>query len=114
MATGPGGSRTGRSPAGTGARPVRDVALDASVEAAQRSLQRNIERYYRQPFEVIASIQAMYGGTPDGLRDWLGPYLAAGARHVILRVADDEFARGLEAAAEARAALTDDPDGVVG
>ena len=52
-------------------------------------------------------------GTPDGLRDWLGPYLAAGARHVILRVADDEFAHGLEAAAEARAALIDDPDGVV-
>ena len=89
------------------------VALDASVEAAQRCLRRNIERYYRQPFGVIASIQAMYAGTQDGLRDWLGPYLAAGARHVILRVADDEFAHGLEAAAEARAALTDDPHGVV-
>jgi len=39
---------------------------------------------------------------PDGLREWLDPYLAAGARHVVLRVADEQAERGLEAAALAR------------
>jgi alkanesulfonate monooxygenase SsuD/methylene tetrahydromethanopterin reductase-like flavin-dependent oxidoreductase (luciferase family) len=80
------------------------VALDASPRAAQQRLRRNVERYYGQPLELISSIQAMYAGTPDGLRDWLAPYLAAGARHVILRVADEDAERGLDGAAEARAA----------
>jgi alkanesulfonate monooxygenase SsuD/methylene tetrahydromethanopterin reductase-like flavin-dependent oxidoreductase (luciferase family) len=79
------------------------VALDASPLAAEQRLRRNVERYYGQPLELISSIQAMYAGTPDGLRDWLAPYLAAGARHVILRVADEDAERGLDAAAEARA-----------
>jgi alkanesulfonate monooxygenase SsuD/methylene tetrahydromethanopterin reductase-like flavin-dependent oxidoreductase (luciferase family) len=81
------------------------VALDASAASAERRLRRNIERYYQQPLEVIAGIQATFAGTPDGLRDWLAPYVAAGARHVILRVADEHPTRGLEAAAEASAAL---------
>jgi alkanesulfonate monooxygenase SsuD/methylene tetrahydromethanopterin reductase-like flavin-dependent oxidoreductase (luciferase family) len=85
------------------------VALAARADAAQRRLRRNVERYYRQPLEVIASIQAMYAGTPEGLRDWLEPYFAAGARHVILRVADEESEHGLEAAGVACAALTGEP-----
>jgi hypothetical protein len=89
------------------------VALDARADAARRCLRRNVERYYRQPLEVIASIQAMYAGTPEGLRDWLEPYLAAGARHVILRVADEESEHGLQAAGEACAALTGEPRAVL-
>ncbi len=81
------------------------VALDASADVAERRLRRNIERYYQQPLELIASIQALYAGTPDGFGEWLQPYLDAGARHVILRVADENAARGLEAAGQARAAL---------
>jgi alkanesulfonate monooxygenase SsuD/methylene tetrahydromethanopterin reductase-like flavin-dependent oxidoreductase (luciferase family) len=90
------------------------VALDASAAAAERRLRRNVERYYRQPLEVIASIQAMYAGTPEGLRDWLEPYLGAGARHVILRVADEHAQRGLEAAAQARVAIIDELSTVTG
>jgi alkanesulfonate monooxygenase SsuD/methylene tetrahydromethanopterin reductase-like flavin-dependent oxidoreductase (luciferase family) len=90
------------------------VALDARAQAAERRLRRNIERYYQQPLELIASLQAMYAGTPDGFREWLQPYLAAGARHVILRVADENAERGLEAAAQARAALTESPSTVKG
>lgn len=81
------------------------VALDPTAPVAERRLRRNVERYYQQPLEVIAAIQAMYAGTPGGLREWLEPYLAAGARHVILRLADEDAARGLQYAAEARAGV---------
>jgi alkanesulfonate monooxygenase SsuD/methylene tetrahydromethanopterin reductase-like flavin-dependent oxidoreductase (luciferase family) len=78
------------------------VALDASPEIAQERLRRNIERYYELPLELVQSIQATYAGTPEGMRDWLEPYLRAGARHVVLRVTDEQAERGLEAAAHAR------------
>ena len=78
------------------------VALDASPEIAQERLRRNIERYYELPLELVQSIQATYAGTPEGMRDWLEPYLGAGARHVVLRVTDEQAERGLEAAAHAR------------
>jgi alkanesulfonate monooxygenase SsuD/methylene tetrahydromethanopterin reductase-like flavin-dependent oxidoreductase (luciferase family) len=88
------------------------VALDSSERAARERLRRNIERYYEQPLELIASIQAMYAGTPEGFRDWLASYVRAGARHVVLRVTDEDPERGLEQAAEARALALDDLAGV--
>lgn len=84
------------------------VALDASAAAARRRLRHSVERYYRRSLEAIAAIQATYAGPPQGLREWLEPYLAAGTRHVILRVADENPVRGLEAAGEARAAVNDE------
>jgi alkanesulfonate monooxygenase SsuD/methylene tetrahydromethanopterin reductase-like flavin-dependent oxidoreductase (luciferase family) len=75
------------------------VSLDPVAEVAQERLRRNIERYYEQPLELMRSIQAMYAGSPEGLGEWLEPYLHAGARHVVLRVADEDAERGLEAAA---------------
>jgi alkanesulfonate monooxygenase SsuD/methylene tetrahydromethanopterin reductase-like flavin-dependent oxidoreductase (luciferase family) len=83
------------------------VTLDRSEHAARERLRRNIERYYEQPLELIASIQAMYAGTPEGFQEWLGGYVAAGARHVVLRVTDEDPAHGLEQAAEARALALD-------
>jgi len=82
------------------------VALDDSEPAARERLRRNIERYYQQPLELIASIQAMYAGTPAGFAAWLAEYLQAGARHVILRVSDENAERGLESAARALEAVT--------
>jgi alkanesulfonate monooxygenase SsuD/methylene tetrahydromethanopterin reductase-like flavin-dependent oxidoreductase (luciferase family) len=78
------------------------VALDSSTAVAEERLSGYIETYYGHPREVIGAIQAMYAGTPDGMLDWLGPYLDAGARHVVLRVADEDAERGLESAAHAR------------
>ena len=77
------------------------VALDASPEVAHERLRRNIERYYEQPLELVQLIQATFAGTPEGMCEWLEPYLQAGARHVVLRVTDEQAERGLEAAAHA-------------
>jgi alkanesulfonate monooxygenase SsuD/methylene tetrahydromethanopterin reductase-like flavin-dependent oxidoreductase (luciferase family) len=81
------------------------VALDPVAEKARERLRRNVERYYQQPLELVRSIQAMYAGPPEGLDEWLDPYLRAGARHVVLRVADEDAGRGLELAARGRELL---------
>jgi hypothetical protein len=60
-------------------------------------MKETLERWYGYPFEVISTLQALYAGTPEGLREHLAPYRAAGAEHVILRPADDDHRRGLEA-----------------
>jgi probable F420-dependent oxidoreductase len=78
------------------------VALDASQDVAEERLRRNIERYYGHPLELIQSIQAMYAGTPEGMAEWLRSYVQAGARHIVLRVSDEDSERGLESAAQAR------------
>ena len=77
------------------------IALDASPEIAQQRLRSNIERYYQQPLELIGVLQAMYAGTPEGLAAWLAPYVHAGARHIVLRISDEDPARGLDIASEA-------------
>lgn len=82
------------------------VSLDASVERARARLQQTIERWYGAPFEFVSQLQAMYVGTPEGLREWLDPYVQAGLRHVVLRVAEDDPQRGLEAAAATLPLLT--------
>jgi hypothetical protein len=81
------------------------VALDTSAEIAQQRLRRNIERYYQQPLELIGMLQAMYAGTPEGLTAWLAPYIHAGARHIVLRISDEDPTRCLETAGEARPTL---------
>lgn len=82
------------------------VALDRHVAAARERLQVSIERYYQRPPELIGMIQALYSGTAEGLCEWLAPYVDAGARHIVLRVCDEDAERGLESAGEARALLT--------
>jgi thiamine monophosphate synthase len=72
---------------------------------AHQRLRHNIERYYEQPLELVQALQATYAGTPEGMREWLDPYLRAGVRHVVLRATDERAERGLEAAAHARELL---------
>lgn len=76
------------------------VSLDGSEAIARRRLRTTVESWYGRPFEMIASLQAMYAGTADGLGAHLEPYVNAGLEHVVLRAADAPE-RGLEAAAHA-------------
>jgi alkanesulfonate monooxygenase SsuD/methylene tetrahydromethanopterin reductase-like flavin-dependent oxidoreductase (luciferase family) len=81
------------------------VALDESASLAEHRLRERVESWYGRPFEMIASLQAMYAGTTEGLAAHLQPYVDAGLKHVVLRVAD-EPARGLDTAADALNVLT--------
>jgi alkanesulfonate monooxygenase SsuD/methylene tetrahydromethanopterin reductase-like flavin-dependent oxidoreductase (luciferase family) len=78
------------------------VALDDSEAVAHERMRRYVERYYGVPVAAIQAIQATYAGSADGVRQWLERYVQAGARHIVLRAANDDFRSGLHEAARAR------------
>ncbi|MEV0384681.1 LLM class flavin-dependent oxidoreductase [Nonomuraea sp. NPDC050643] len=83
------------------ARPVTPalyatLCLDDDPDKARDRLRGSVERYYNAPLELIASIQAMFAGTARQAADWLTGYAAAGARHVVIRLATDDHDAGLE------------------
>lgn len=87
------------------ARPVTPalyatLCLDDDPERARSRMRTSIERYYDAPFEFISSIQALFAGTAREAADWLHGYLAAGARHLVIRLAVDDHTAGLEEFAE--------------
>jgi probable F420-dependent oxidoreductase len=90
----------GRPPdAVTGAAYVT-LALDPNRAAAEQRLNAFLESYYGAPARAILARQACYAGPIDGCIDWLGRWIAAGARHLNLRFAGgDQLAQVDEAAA---------------
>lgn len=52
-----------------------------------------------------APLPATNAGTAEGAAGWISSYLDAGARHVVLRPADENSEGGLEAAADVRERL---------
>jgi alkanesulfonate monooxygenase SsuD/methylene tetrahydromethanopterin reductase-like flavin-dependent oxidoreductase (luciferase family) len=72
------------------------LCLDEDPEKAHRRLRTSIERYYNAPLEFIASIQALFAGTARQAADWLNGFAAAGARHLVIRLATDDHDAGLE------------------
>ncbi|MER6815342.1 LLM class flavin-dependent oxidoreductase [Spirillospora sp. NPDC000708] len=70
--------------------------LDDDPERARERLRASIERYYNAPLEFIASIQAMFAGTPEDAAAWLTRYIEAGARHIVVRFATDDHEAALE------------------
>ncbi|MBO2460626.1 LLM class flavin-dependent oxidoreductase [Actinomadura violacea] len=85
----------------TARRPVTPAlyatfCLDDDPERAREILRTSIERYYNAPLEFIASIQAMFAGTPEDAAAWLNGYVAAGARHIVVRFATDDHESALE------------------
>ncbi|GAA2156483.1 LLM class flavin-dependent oxidoreductase [Actinomadura napierensis] len=82
-------------------RPVTSAlyatfCLDDDPERARERLRKSIERYYNAPLEFVASIQAMFAGTPEDAAAWLDRYVEAGARHIVVRFATDDHETALE------------------
>lgn len=72
------------------------LCLDPDPEKARRRLRTSVERYYNTPLDTIARIQALFAGTALRAADWLTSYAAAGARHLVIRLATDDHDTGLE------------------
>jgi probable F420-dependent oxidoreductase len=72
------------------------VCVDEEPERASETLRASIERYYEVPLEVIQGIQALFAGTAERCAAWLGRYVEAGARHIVVRFAVDDHAEALE------------------
>jgi alkanesulfonate monooxygenase SsuD/methylene tetrahydromethanopterin reductase-like flavin-dependent oxidoreductase (luciferase family) len=91
---------TGR-PAGavTGAAYVT-LALHPNRSGGEARLHKFLEEYYAAPARTIMARQATYAGPMDGCVEWLQRWVAAGARHLVLRFAGgDQLAQVGEAAA---------------
>jgi probable F420-dependent oxidoreductase len=72
------------------------VCVDADAERARAMLRASIERYYQVPLEAIQAIQALFAGTAEQCAEWLGRYVEAGARHIVVRFAVEDHAAALE------------------
>jgi probable F420-dependent oxidoreductase len=71
------------------------VCVDEDPERASETLRASIERYYQVPLETIQAIQALFAGTAEQCAGWLGRYVEAGARHIVVRFAVDDHATAL-------------------
>jgi alkanesulfonate monooxygenase SsuD/methylene tetrahydromethanopterin reductase-like flavin-dependent oxidoreductase (luciferase family) len=74
------------------------VRLDDDADRARKEMVRFIEAYYGLPYDVIAARQGCYAGTAAGCREWLAAFIAAGARHIVLRFAGPDQMEQLERA----------------
>jgi alkanesulfonate monooxygenase SsuD/methylene tetrahydromethanopterin reductase-like flavin-dependent oxidoreductase (luciferase family) len=63
------------------------VLLEDDPSAAQQTLDQYCRAYYGFGLEVMGQVQAFYGGSSAGCAEWLAGYMAAGARHFVLRFA---------------------------
>lgn len=76
------------------------VLLSADPVGAQRELDEYALAYYRRPVAEMSTFQAYRAGTAEELIAWLGDYVRAGARHLVLRVGSFEPTAQIERLAE--------------
>ncbi|GHE15624.1 LLM class flavin-dependent oxidoreductase [Streptomyces alanosinicus] len=62
------------------------INVGADESAAEAELDHYIQRYYRRSLSEMAPIQAYCWGSAERCTEWLQGYVAAGARHIILRI----------------------------
>ncbi|MFG3347089.1 LLM class flavin-dependent oxidoreductase [Streptomyces sp. NPDC048018] len=67
------------------------VAVDRTREQAEETLWSYFQAYYGLPLTTMRTTQGIFGGTPGEVADWLGRYVANGARHLILRLPTGEL-----------------------
>jgi alkanesulfonate monooxygenase SsuD/methylene tetrahydromethanopterin reductase-like flavin-dependent oxidoreductase (luciferase family) len=77
----------GRDPDGVATGAYLTVAIADSSQKASAELDAYMRTYYGVPAEVMTRAQACHAGTIETAADWIASYRAAGANHVVLRVA---------------------------
>jgi alkanesulfonate monooxygenase SsuD/methylene tetrahydromethanopterin reductase-like flavin-dependent oxidoreductase (luciferase family) len=85
------------------------VCLGEDARQARAALEAGVERYYGQPADAVAKVQALFGGTPDELVAWLGAYRQAGAEHVVVRTSGLPTEQAVGHLAAVRMALASSP-----
>jgi hypothetical protein len=63
------------------------IAVTGSVASGRRLLAEFSQANYGMPVEQLETIQALAAGPAEYLAEWLGAYVAAGARHLAIRIA---------------------------
>jgi alkanesulfonate monooxygenase SsuD/methylene tetrahydromethanopterin reductase-like flavin-dependent oxidoreductase (luciferase family) len=101
--------QAGRDPATVATGAYLTVAIADTPKQAAGDLDTYMRAYYGVPAEVMAKAQACHAGTLESAAEWFGAYRAAGAGHLVVRIARpglsdyDETARGLLSAARSEA-----------
>lgn len=97
--------RAGRDPAAVATGAYLTVAVADSPREAASELDSYMRAYYGVPAEVMAKAQACHAGTVESAAEWFAAYRAAGAGHLVVRIArpglsdyNDTALRLLEAA----------------
>ncbi|MFF7754968.1 LLM class flavin-dependent oxidoreductase [Streptomyces sp. NPDC007971] len=62
------------------------VRIDDDIESGRRALDDYARAVYGMPLEELEKIQAVVAGSPDQVRKRLGRYVAAGVRHIVVRL----------------------------
>jgi alkanesulfonate monooxygenase SsuD/methylene tetrahydromethanopterin reductase-like flavin-dependent oxidoreductase (luciferase family) len=83
-----------REAAADAGREVKDITpalfvsvrVDDDVEGGRRALDDYARATYGMPLEELEKIQAVVTGSASRVRERLGRYVAAGARHIVARL----------------------------
>ncbi len=79
--------RAGRDPDSIATGVYLTVAIADGASQAAGELDAYMRAYYSVPAEVMARAQACHAGTIESAAEWFGSYAAAGARHMVVRLA---------------------------
>jgi len=61
------------------------IHVDPDPQAARRALHAFVENYYGAPYDTIARVQGFHAGDAASCVERLRAFIAAGARHIVLR-----------------------------
>ena len=79
--------RAGRDPDSVAAGVYLTVAVADTTREAAGEMDAYIRAYYGVPAEVMARTMACHAGTLESASEWFAEYRAAGARHLVVRLA---------------------------
>jgi alkanesulfonate monooxygenase SsuD/methylene tetrahydromethanopterin reductase-like flavin-dependent oxidoreductase (luciferase family) len=100
--------RAGRDPATVATGAYLTVAVADTGSEAAGELDTYMRTYYGVPAQVMTRAQACHAGTLESASEWFAAYRAAGARHLVIRIARpgladyNETSRQLLSAARSR------------
>jgi alkanesulfonate monooxygenase SsuD/methylene tetrahydromethanopterin reductase-like flavin-dependent oxidoreductase (luciferase family) len=100
--------RAGRDPAAVATGAYLTVAVADTASEAAGELDTYMRTYYGVPAQVMTRAQACHAGTLESAAEWFAAYRAAGARHLVIRIARpgltdyNETSRQLLSAARSR------------
>lgn len=80
-------AQAGRDPDSIAAGVYLTVAVADTERAGAAELDAYVRAYYGVPAEVMAKGMAMHAGTMESAAEWFAAYRAAGARHLVIRLA---------------------------
>ena len=83
--------RAGRDPDSVATGMYLTVAVADTPQQAASDLDGYIRAYYGVPPEMMARSLAMFAGTLESAAEWFAAYRAAGARHLVVRLARPEL-----------------------